>query len=264
MSRAVADLYDAGKAAWPGIDLPRDVFESHLTEVCAEPPPIERAADLYLAYACAHGVAGAAAAFEASYGDQLARAAAKIDRDPAFVAEAAQRARERILVARADQRPRIAEYAGRGSLRGWLVAATTRLALDLRRSDANRRHDPLRSSIGGAAPSVADVAILRARFKAALEEALRSGLASLSTRERALLRLSLVERMSVDAIGVAYRVSRATAARWVVAAREALLEATRGRFCEVAHVTSDEFDSIAKVLHNEVDVSIAARLASDV
>jgi RNA polymerase sigma-70 factor (ECF subfamily) len=102
--------------------------------------------------------------------------------------------------------------------------------------------------------------MLRARFKTQLEEALRDGLSALSARDRALLRMALVEGMSVDAIGQAYGVSRSTASRWVVAAREALLTATRGRFCLAAKVTRDEFDSIARALHDEVDVSIAARL----
>lgn len=53
-----------------------------------------------------------------------------------------------------------------------------------------------------------------------MKHAIEDAAAELAPRDRALLRLHLVERASIDDIAALYRVHRATVARWIQSARE--------------------------------------------
>src|SRR5439155_27001611 len=72
-----------------------------------------------------------------------------------------------------------------------------------------------------------ETALLRARYASAANEALREAFASLDARERNLLRQHFVDRLSIDDLGPLYGVHRATVARWLERAREALEARTR-------------------------------------
>jgi RNA polymerase sigma-70 factor (ECF subfamily) len=77
-----------------------------------------------------------------------------------------------------------------------------------------------------------------------------------------LLRLNLVDRMSVDKLGAAYRVSRSTAARWLANARRQLLEQACAELCAKLGVVSAELDSIAADIRSQIEVSVL-RLLED-
>ena len=142
-----------------------------------------------------------------------------------FVGDVRQALRTRLLVAAPGGAPRIADYAGRGPLGAWVRVAAVRVAIDLRRSQGQ---EPLPAS-GEHDASPADdpeLALLKARHSAAYADALRAAMASLSAKERNLMRMHFVDGLSIDRIGVAYQVHRATAARWIEALRERLLAET--------------------------------------
>src|SRR5579884_2648611 len=136
--------FEAGRAAWPEIVLEYEKFANYFTRHASESAPAEsRAADLYLACACAHGVPAALAAFERKHTASMARVVASVDPSPAFVQEALQTVRERLLVPRGAEPGRMAEYAGRASLESWLRAVAVRSAISQRRPKRNRVHAPL-------------------------------------------------------------------------------------------------------------------------
>jgi RNA polymerase sigma-70 factor (ECF subfamily) len=263
-SERIDELYDAGRARFPDLPLARDAFAHHVARLPSDArPSLDHAPDLYLACACALGVAGAIEAFERTYANDLARTVARVNPDGAFVADAVQAVRERLLLARADAPPRIGEYAGRAALRAWLASAATRVAFDLRRAKSDRPHDELKSDVKLDVPATEpELAMLRARYKSDFEEALRLALRALPSRERAILRLHLAERTSIDGLATMYNVGRSTAARWLASAREHLLEKTREQFCDRVGLPSEEFDSVAAALRSDLDVSIIANLAT--
>ena len=86
-SDRASDLHDKARAAWPGVEVPRDLFAQWVE--ARVPPDISvsgvRAADLYLACACAQGNRAAIATFEASFFREvdiaLRRMGAQIDVD---------------------------------------------------------------------------------------------------------------------------------------------------------------------------------------
>ncbi|HEY4122759.1 MAG TPA: sigma-70 family RNA polymerase sigma factor, partial [Byssovorax sp.] len=221
----VSARVDAAVAIHPALARHADALTARLTELSAagrDLPPRAHAGDLLLAVACAAGDAAAHAAFCEALDPVLVRALERVDPRPHFVADAAQTVRERLLVG-GDAGPRIVEYAGRAPLRAFLRAVAVRTAISLRRRRAEGEHEELASHRHAAGLSQSpEVQYLKARYKDEFERSLRAAMESLTPRERALLRLSLVEGLSIDVVGARYRVGRSTAARWIAAARAAL------------------------------------------
>jgi RNA polymerase sigma-70 factor (ECF subfamily) len=260
LERQLRALYAVAREAWPGIELAPDVYLRHVAERSAAVPDAASAADLYLACACARGDEVAIEAFSTRYLRSLAPALRRFDPSNAFADEVSQAIREKLLVRRGDSLPRIAEFRGRGTLAAWVRIAATRTALRMR-----RRERPALDEVGDVAiaPDLpADVEYLRRRYRPEFEAALRAALAALSDRSRTLLRLHHVDGLSIDKIGAHYGVHRATAARWVAAARGELLEGTRRRASERLGVGRTELVSLMRVVASQLDVSLR-QLAGD-
>ncbi|WP_395812894.1 sigma factor-like helix-turn-helix DNA-binding protein [Archangium minus] len=62
-----------------------------------------------------------------------------------------------------------------------------------------------------------------------LTQVLAEALAALPSRERTVLRLHLVEGLSLERIGTVYRTHKSTVSRWLARAREEVLAGTRSR-----------------------------------
>jgi RNA polymerase sigma-70 factor (ECF subfamily) len=249
------DLAERGRAAWPGIELSAAQLAEHLARLEL---PVEPHADLYLACACTAADPAALAAFDAKVLAEVGHFVARIDPSPQFADEVRQVLRHRLLVPRPDGPPRIADYSGRGALGAWVRVAAVRAAIDLRRDV----HGEGRVS---STPAVArelrpDLALLRARYQADYEEALRAALATLDARERNLLRMHIVDGLTLDRIGVIYRVHRATAARWVQSVRQKLLDAIYQRLGERLRLSPSELDSLTALVQSQLQVSLTGLL----
>jgi RNA polymerase sigma-70 factor (ECF subfamily) len=248
----------AGRAAWPHIEVAEAAFDEHLRGHArdGELPPLERAADLYLACACAHGVPEAARALDRLLADVVARAAARFDRSPDFADDVAQALREKLLLARP---PKIAGYAGRASLSSWLTTAAVRTALNARRGKASAAHAPVRDS-DVALARTPELDFLRKRHRREFEDAVRQALKLLSPRDRTLLRMNVGEGVSIDKLAALHGVGRSTAARWLAAARDRVDTETRARLRARLQLTHSEYESLAAALRSEIAVSIVRLL----
>jgi RNA polymerase sigma-70 factor (ECF subfamily) len=250
----------AGRAAWPGVPLAPEAFSRHLDAHARDGahPPLEHAADLYLACACALGVPQAVRAL-----DELLVAASprvrRVDPSAAFLEDVFQVVREKLLLTKP---PKIGEYAGRATLRSWLATTAVRTALNMRRRKDDVAAAGLRSSMGERVAHEPEMQYVRARYRGAFEEAVRASLAALSTKERTLLRMHLGEKMSVERLAVVYGVGKSTTARWLVAARQRLLALTQAHLREHLKVTPSELESLAAVVRSDLDVSVVRLLGS--
>jgi RNA polymerase sigma-70 factor (ECF subfamily) len=247
--------YEAGRAAWPGLELPAEVHERYLARVEAGEAAIAHAADLYLACACLSGAEAAVAALDERMLSQVPAWVARIDRSAPFAGEVRQVARERLFVAGEGRTPKIGEYAARGPLAAWLRMVVLRIALDLvraRRNDADA--DSAEQEL--LASSNPELELIRQRYAGEFREAFTFALAALEARDRTLLKLHLVDGLNIDAIGRIYGVHRATVARWIAASRESLAEETRRRLQERLRVDAGELDSLFRAVRSQMDVSI--------
>jgi RNA polymerase sigma-70 factor (ECF subfamily) len=251
------ELEQRGRAAWPGIDVPAPQLAAHVARLQLPETPH---ADLYLACAVASGDLAALAAFDSAILGSVGTFVSRIDASAQFADEVRQVLRDRLLVARADAPPRIADYAGRGPLGGWVRVSAVRIAIDLRREG----HGEVGLS---SAPTLAtdlspDLQLVRAKYQADYEDALRAALATLDAKERNLLRMTIVDGLTVDRIGVAYQVHKATAARWIQAVRQKLLDAVYDRLGQRLRLTPDELDHVTALIQSQLQVSLTGLLRS--
>jgi RNA polymerase sigma-70 factor (ECF subfamily) len=213
-------------------------------------------ADLALAFACGHQVPAALTQIEQHVISQLPPVLRAIDGGSELSDEVLQELRVRFFV---GERPGVLTYLGRGSLAGWFKTSALRLALALARGaapalDPQQELDALTGSVN------VERMQLKAEHGPAFRAAFRAAFESLSSRERAVLRLHLVEGKSIDAIAALYTIHRATAARWVARVREVLLERTRELFTRGTKTALDEVSSLMRSLVSELDLSIERRL----
>ena len=205
--------------------------------------------DLYLAWACAEGDPVALAIFDR---DHLARVRALAKgTDPA---ELEQLTRVRQLNAEAGAAPRIRQYSGRGPLAAWVRMVATRIAIDVARARPPCTALPESSPDGAFIDPELDY--LKTRYAQAFHAALERALTSLSTKERALLRLCYVDGATPAAIGRMYAVSARSAQRWLVDARERVLSRTREELTGALSLRPAELDSLLDLMKSRMQVTL--------
>jgi RNA polymerase sigma-70 factor, ECF subfamily len=222
------------------------------------------AADLYLAFACADQVPGALAVFEGLCSTVIDGALAG-QATAAFADDARQLVREKLFIGGdADDRdgPRILSYAGRGPLAAWVAVSAQRTALSLRRHEVatHARHRAAAAEELAAAVHP-ELAYLKRTYRTAFAECFEEALAGLGNRERTLLRLHLISRLRLDQIAPMFQVNISTVSRWLAAARDSLLVHTREGLGRRLHIGPGEFESLARLLQSQIDVSLARLLA---
>jgi RNA polymerase sigma-70 factor, ECF subfamily len=151
----------------------------------------------------------------------------------------------------------IDEFSGRGDLRSYLrVIATRELVrvINRGRREVGVGDDAFFDMLSPS--SDPELAYLRERYRGDVDAAMRAALVALPEQPRALLRYSMVDGWSIDRIGALYGVHRATAARWVAAAREELGAAIRAELAARLAIVVDEVDSIVRLVQSRIDVSL--------
>lgn len=257
----LADAIRRGRAAHPDVRIDDATFEAWLVErVTPETAPTARVEDLWLACASAAGDETAIALVEARCFADVSGSLAKMGLSQDRIGEVKQGLRKLLFVGD-GQTPRIAAYRGTGDLTSWLRVSAMRAAMKLVRKEG--RETPasddavLEARAGGDDPELSYMkAAYRAAFKAAFQEALDS----LEPREKALLKQQIVDGLGIDELGTLYDVHRATAARWLASAREKLLSRTRRTFMMKARISTDECESIMRMVQSQLDVSLHRRL----
>ena len=255
------DAIERARAAWPDLQIPTEAFAEHIAArmPAAEGRGLEHmhVVDLWLACACVRDVPGAAAVFEARHLGDISRGVAVAGLPAARIDDLRQEVLQRLLVADDGEPPRLAGYAGHGPLGRWVSVVARRHALDARR----RRDDP-------SAPAASDDAALTAAYgdpelalmttgqRDAFREALRRAAASLSAKERNLLRYHYVHQLGLDEIAGIHRVSRSTAGRRLARARSQLVQNAREALCELLGLHGRELEREIANLRSAIDVTL--------
>ena len=175
-------------------------------------------------------------------------------------AELEQLVRVRLLIPEAGSAPRIEQYSGRGPLAAWVRMVATRLAIDLSRSARPVTSRP--ELLPGSDLIDPELDYMKARYADAFHAALERALSSLPAKERALLRLCYVDDATPAAIGRMYAVSPRTAQRWLLDARESVLEKTRQELAQALSVRPPELDSLLALMKSRMHVTLQ-RVLSD-
>src|SRR5262249_51056858 len=153
--------------------------------------------------------------------------------------------------------PRLADYAGRGPLGGFLRVTAVRLALNLVASQRPERAQQLdEAMLESPDGSDAELDLLHARYGPVVREAIRDALASLTSQQRNVLRLHLGKGLSTAKIAAVYRVDQSTVVRWLQAARAAVRTATYERLCAALGMSTRDVASLTGLLLSRLDVSL--------
>ncbi len=246
------------RAALPGIEVPDDEAARYLAERLTEGPhDPDRAAELYLCCACLRGDRKALALFETRYGRAIDAALGRLTRSKDARDEARQSVLAQLFVAAPGARPKIAEFTGRGELAGWLRVTAVRAALKLRR--AGQREVPLEDELLAdlAAPAAgSEMEEMKKLYRPAFSAAFREALAGLAPRDQNLLRQHYLDGVAIEGVAALYGVHRATAARWLARAREALFGATKGALMQRTGMTRSECLSVIRLVQSQLEVTL--------
>ncbi|HKO91193.1 MAG TPA: sigma-70 family RNA polymerase sigma factor [Polyangiaceae bacterium] len=231
-------------------------------------PPIEpselHSADLLLAAGCVRRDPEALATFEERYLTPLRSCVNDIDSNPARLDELKQLVRERLLVAEGPgSPPRIGSYTGRGALGAWVQIVARRLALSsLRKGKLDElTDDALEDQLCvGTDP---ELDYMRLRYAQEFRQALEASLQELSSHERLLLRLHLVDGASLTSIAGAYQVSQSTISRRLQQARDTVGARMKERLEALHGMTASEFQSLLHLVESRFELSLERALRSE-
>ena len=259
VSPLLAEVLSASRAAWPGIEISDEDFVSYVTarvDALDEGLRAIVVTDLWLACGITRGVPAALRELDTRL-TAVAPAIAHLDGGSALVADVTAAVRERVLGT--DGNGKIADYRGRGDLRGWLRVVAVREALQILR--ARKREAPIRDDL---AERIDDHgADLPPDELRAYREAFATALATLTPRERNLIKQQYVYGATIDELGALYGVHRATAARWLAQIRDTLLRRTRGLLAEAMLLTGTDLESAMGKLAEHVDYSLRHTLSRE-
>jgi RNA polymerase sigma-70 factor (ECF subfamily) len=262
----VQAIVAAGVDAFPELSSDAEGFAAHVQALLAEHggrAEALRPDELYLAWRCGVGDAGAVRILVDRYGPGLAMSLGQPRAEGVDANDLTQSLLMRLVTRGDDRPPRIFAYRGAGSLATWLRVAAHRLEIDTARKRAAR------PEALGAGDELADAAedpeldLLKRHYRAEFREAFEAALAGLQPRQRNLLRLSVVQGRSATAIAELYGVHRATAKRWLAAIREELFVATRGELMARLDVQQTDVRSIVALIRSRFDVSVQRLLGPD-
>jgi RNA polymerase sigma-70 factor (ECF subfamily) len=214
------------------------------------------AADLFLAWACARAQPAALRKLDALLVPLTTAVLRRRHYPPDTIDEVTQQVRGRLLVD-ASGRPKVLEYSGRGELTSWLGAVVLRTALNVRRGQPAVAGDEwaLVDLLGQTHP---EMAYLKEKYLQDFRAALAEAAATLSPRDRMLLRQFAIDGLSAAELGALHGVHRVTAFRWLGEARRALAEAVREALGRRLKLNPDEISSIIRLVRSRLDLSLRA------
>lgn len=259
-------LCTRGRAAHRDIHLEDVAFAHHLgrsgasVEAGSDGVAVH-AEDLYLCCAALGGNEDAIEQLRSANRPVLAGYLRHLDASPAFIAEIEQRLWDSLLVGTIDTPPKLAAYAGKGPLAGWLGVTAQRIALMQRRGVAaeERALAQLDAEADLLDPDP-ELAFVKNHLRGQFRRALIGALETLSDRERMIYRLHVVDGLSVQRIGKMYGVAQSTVSRWMSCAREKVVAEAKRLLRDELHIAPEEYESLARLLASQLDLSVSGLL----
>lgn len=256
----LAAAWHRGRQARPGVALELERFRAYVEARRPEDvaPADQLAAwcldDLFLACAAVAGDPAAVLAVERELIPLIDAALGTWDR--AIVDETRQRMRAMLLVDHAGRGPLLAQYAGRGALRRWIRVVAAREAGKTARAGAAAVLTDDEALLDVLAPA-GDPALsaIKHDAAAAFQAAFTAALATLDRRERTALRLHVLDGLTIDEIAPMYAVHRATVARWIASAKEAVLERTRRHLMRELRLEAADVDSLIRLVQSRIELA---------
>jgi RNA polymerase sigma-70 factor, ECF subfamily len=253
--------YESGRAlfpriAWDSLDFSRACLErwagQRSGDLAGRLTADRGRAEEYLILACLLQRPGALETFESEYIAKLAGKVRRVCPDRDVVDDVLQLVREKVLL---PPEPGLALYENRGYLTAWLTIIAVRTALDVTRRNRQRTGQlaELDETLMTLAASP-ESEFLGQEVRVAFRTALREAVQRLPEKHRFALKMQFVAGWSIDQIGRALSTHRATAARWLVSARERLEQDVRENLVNRLGLSEAEVTCLMGQMRSQLDV----------
>ncbi|MFE8598071.1 sigma-70 family RNA polymerase sigma factor [Archangium violaceum] len=262
--------WEVGRDPWPQVALPADVFVRHLAQRISKESaglPLAQVlarytlTDLYLACACVQDVPTVPIkVLESHYIAKLPVLLGGLKLPDMMVDDVCQAVRIHLLLGTNGSRPRLAEYAGIGSLLSWIRVIAVRMAIKqgaLTRvmvPEENVLADLEAMTVPGGGM---DLEFIKRRYSGEFRQAMYEAFAELSDAQRQQIWLHYIKRVSTSALGRKIGKSQSTASRWLKDAREVVQEGTKRRLRKKLGLRANEFESLWNIIESQIDLSIS-------
>ncbi len=256
MEQVIERAFAAGRWQWPELRKPAWAeFSQHVVRVKPTAKELEHhGADLYLALGCGLGDARAVCLLQSRYFPALQTTLARSGFDSTVREDVLQ---QTLLHLCAGENPRLLTYAAKATLASWLTVATVRFALNMRpRKERTFGGTPLELERLVGAEDSPEIQLAVEKARPAFQAALQNAIGALPERDRTLLRLYFLDRLTIDDMGSMYGVHRATAARWISEIRKGILHQIQSRLSRELGLGSSEFDSLAFLIRSQLQLSL--------
>lgn len=210
--------------------------------------------DVALAWACAAGDERAARHFEARYVPQARRALTKLGFEGTLQDDVVSWLRGELFGR--DRGSLFMGYSGKSPLEGWLRAIVVNEAM---RKQKQRGRDVTPEAAAEIPVPEARLNALRGAYGKEFTAAIKESFAALTVEQRNLLRQSFLDGLSIDALARLYGVHRATVARRIVAAKEALSSGVKARLKQVLGLGSSGVEQVVTLENLEESLSAVLR-----
>ena len=239
---------------WPDLPPPDDEFDAFVAER-ADPVEVQPyIADLFLVHHALRANPRALAVVQ----DHLAQLRPVLRRTGAsatLIDELVAELPFELLAPREGAAPRLAAYAGRGPLVGWLRVVAVRNLVERKRRGGVQLDDAVLDHLA-ASELGPELAVLRVSYRHELAAAVIAAVAALEPRHRLLLRQHYLDGLSIDRLAVLHGIHRATAARRLAGIRDELARAVRDRLMATLGVGVTTLDSIVRLVGSELELSL--------
>lgn len=240
----------ATRSKWPELPVRHELWLDALAPRLDGEPDLVAAfaelvvSDVYLAGACLAGDKPALTILERLTRIAATHVVARLD-GRLSVEDVVQELLMKLVV---GESRKLAGFGGQGALAAWLRISAVRTAISLGRK---RRELAIEDE---ALEAIADdgddqaLAFLKTSYRNEFKRAFAAALAALSKRSRTLLRLQINDQLTLEEIGAFYRVSRATAARWLAEARADLVKRTRTQLMTSLGLPAEELSKLMRLV----------------
>ncbi len=263
LERRLQRIFREAQLAWPTLKVLPDTFATYLGERMATEDNIDmldslHISDLYLACACCSDQQAGIEAFERHCAGECEKGLARLGLPASEVDEIKQSLRDRLFVASATDGERIRRYSGKGPIRAWYRITALRAAIDRMRVNDRLQTVTEITDLDERAPLVdPELEFLKKKYRQHFKNCFQDALRDLSNEQRNLLRYQLLDGLTLEQIGLLYGVHLSSIARRLQKTRAALLDCTRRHLQHQLDIDEGELDSIMRLIHSRLDVSIS-------